>query len=252
MEFQWENSFHYLVLKKSKLILCGLTFYHTDANVTPVSIASNKDVALGQKFTTSNFTESIVVSSDPVFGSNGNSKSSANQPVVKKRKLESNKTNITDDMIRYCKAKESHTAVTVLIFWHLTHKKKWRRKRIWLTLKMSLLTHTQRMREYVCMRLCTMYFELIVNTIPYVLFISFFLSLLSRTRLFHSNRIASVATIHTTCVVWLWFFINTRATSSREGIKDVSVTLVPLSYEKGEISINETKKVSKNNNKRIS
>ncbi|XP_055303674.1 protein AF-10-like isoform X2 [Sitodiplosis mosellana] len=72
----------------------------SDANVTPVSTASNKDVVLGQKFTTSNFTESIVVSSDSVFGSNGSSKPGSNVPVVKKRKLESIKSNTTDDMIR--------------------------------------------------------------------------------------------------------------------------------------------------------
>ena len=110
--FNERTVFVWFYKKKIVLIFCGLTFYHTDANVTPVSIASNKEVVLGQKFTTSNFTESIVVSSDPVFGSNGNSKPGSNLPVVKKRKLESSKSNITDDMIRYCKAKESHTAVT--------------------------------------------------------------------------------------------------------------------------------------------
>lgn len=71
-----------------------------DANVvTPVSSNTTAKDILGQKFTTSNFTESVVVSSDPVFGSN--SKTSSNVQVVKKRKLEPNKSNSTnDDLIR--------------------------------------------------------------------------------------------------------------------------------------------------------
>lgn len=64
--------------------------------------STNKEV-LGQKFTTSNFTESIVVASDSVFGSGGSSKPTSNVPVVKKRKLESSKINTSEDMIRYCK-----------------------------------------------------------------------------------------------------------------------------------------------------
>lgn len=44
-------------------------------------------------------------------------------------------------------------------------------------------------------------------------------------------------------VVWLTF---TKYTCYRDGIKDVSVTLVPLSYEKGDNNINDTKKVSEN------
>ncbi|XP_031621852.1 protein AF-10-like isoform X2 [Contarinia nasturtii] len=66
----------------------------SDGNVTPVSSAANKE-SMSQKFTTSNFTETVVVASDSVFG-NGRS----NVPVVKKRKLESIKSSTTDDMIR--------------------------------------------------------------------------------------------------------------------------------------------------------
>lgn len=70
-----------------------------------ISVSGNttpKD-ALGQKFTTSNFTETIVVASDSVFGSGGSSKQPSNLPVVKKRKLEPNKSNIStnDENIRY-------------------------------------------------------------------------------------------------------------------------------------------------------
>lgn len=77
--------------------------FHIDTNVViPTSAnATAKDV-LGQKFTTSNFTESVVVSSDPVFGSGSNSKPPPNVQVVKKRKLEPNKSNsnTNDDIIR--------------------------------------------------------------------------------------------------------------------------------------------------------
>lgn len=69
----------------------------------PVSGNTTPKDALGQKFTTSNFTESIVVASDSVFGSGGNSKQPPNLPVVKKRKLEPNKSNANtnDELMRY-------------------------------------------------------------------------------------------------------------------------------------------------------
>lgn len=76
--------------------------------------ATTKEV-LGQKFTTSNFTESIVVASDSVFGSGGSSKPASNVPVVKKRKLDSNKANTTDDMIRYCKIVQLSKMIMTLV-----------------------------------------------------------------------------------------------------------------------------------------
>lgn len=55
-----------------------------DSNSAPASSnASNKD-NFGKKFTTSNFTESTVVPSEPVFSN----KSGTTLPVVKKRKLD--------------------------------------------------------------------------------------------------------------------------------------------------------------------
>lgn len=71
-----------------------------DVNAIPVpSNTISKDTA--QKIITSSFSESIVVASDSIFGNSNSSK--VNVPVVKKRKLESNKSinNTTDEMIRY-------------------------------------------------------------------------------------------------------------------------------------------------------
>lgn len=67
-------------------------FYLASASNNPISI-------YGQKFTTSNFTETVVVPSESVFSS---SKSPLNQPAVKKRKTDSAKTsaNIGDDTNR--------------------------------------------------------------------------------------------------------------------------------------------------------
>lgn len=77
-----------------------------EASLTPTSQGGGgKDVVLGQKFTTSNFTETVVVNSDSVFGA---TKTGPNVPVVKKRKLDSNKSssssasasNINDELNR--------------------------------------------------------------------------------------------------------------------------------------------------------
>lgn len=52
------------------------------------------------KFTTSNFTETIVVNSDSVFGNDGKStnQSTGNMPSVKKRKLDASKSMSSDDI----------------------------------------------------------------------------------------------------------------------------------------------------------
>lgn len=80
-------------------------FYHkllisfSDATASHIVSAAMSAAAkenLGQKFTTSNFTESVVVNSDSVFGSDAKpssqpSTSTSNVPMVKKRKLDSGK-----------------------------------------------------------------------------------------------------------------------------------------------------------------
>lgn len=84
-----------------------MTFAHQSAPLTIrenpqfcLSISANSSSSsnvFGQKFTTSNFTE---IPSDTLFGS---SKSPANQPVVKKRKVDSSKSSglSIDESIRY-------------------------------------------------------------------------------------------------------------------------------------------------------
>lgn len=74
-----------------------------DVNVISTSGNTTPKEVLGQKFTTSNFTETVVVASDSVFGSGGSSKPPSNVPVVKKRKLEPSKSNASnnDELMRY-------------------------------------------------------------------------------------------------------------------------------------------------------
>lgn len=71
----------------------------TSSIITNVNTLPNKE-GLGQKFTTSNFTETVVVNSESVFGSEGkstNQSSSGNSggnatPLMKKRKLDAGKS----------------------------------------------------------------------------------------------------------------------------------------------------------------
>lgn len=70
-----------------------ISFYScSDGNSPANSANSVTKEMLGQKFTTSNFTETVVVNSDSVFGG---SKTGPNVPVVKKRKLDSSKLSST-------------------------------------------------------------------------------------------------------------------------------------------------------------
>lgn len=78
-------------------------FLSIDTGSGPVTSSAPIKETFNKKFTTSNFTESVVVASEPVFSN----KSNSGLPMVKKRKLDKNESNklslssgISDDVNR--------------------------------------------------------------------------------------------------------------------------------------------------------